>query len=296
VTSAGRSGGEGLPVAGEAADPRRGGGQHARDIRPVEEAVLDDRGVHDGEGGLEPDHAVRGRVPLALLGLDRVGCVVGRDDVDGAVGERGAERVDVLAARRSGGFTLKRWVVARDELLGEQQVVGVTSAVTSNPRAFAHRMTSTDPAVETWQTCRRLPTCSASSTSRAMIDSSATAGQPVRPSSPETAPSFIWAPTVRRGSCACWAMTPSKDFTYSRARRMSTGSQTQKPSSEKTRTRARDDAIAPSSASCSPARPTVTAPIGWTVAYPACSPSESSCSTTPAVSATGDVLPWQKRR
>ncbi len=142
----------------------------------------------------------------------------------------------------------------------------MTSAVTSMPRAFAQRITSTDPAVETWQTCNRLPTCSASSTSRAMIDSSATAGQPVRPSSPESAPSFIWAPSVRRGSCACWAITPSNALTYSSARRMSSGSDTQNPSSLKTRTFARDRAMAPSSASSAPFRPTVTAPIGCTVA------------------------------
>ncbi len=43
---------------------------------------------------------------------------------------------------------------------------------------------------------------------------------------------------------------------------MSSGSETQKPSSEKTRTFARERAIAPSSASCSPLSPTVTAPIG----------------------------------
>jgi hypothetical protein len=42
------------------------------------------------------------------------------------------------------------------------------------------------------------------------------------------------------------------------------GSATQCPSSEKTRTLAAESAIAPSSASCLPARPTVTAPIGCT--------------------------------
>ena len=46
---------------------------------------------------------------------------------------------------------------------------------------------------------------------------------------------------------------------------MSSGSQTQNPSSLKTRTRARESAIAPSSASRSPFWPTVTAPIGCTV-------------------------------
>ena len=88
-----------------------------------------------------------------------------------------------------------------------------------------------------------------------MIASSATAGQPVRPSSPDSGPSFIWAPSVSRGSCACWAMTPSNALTYSSARRISTASETQMPSSENTRTPAAESAIAPSSASRSPAEP-----------------------------------------
>ena len=88
-----------------------------------------------------------------------------------------------------------------------------------------------------------------------MIASSATAGQPVRPRRPDSSPSFIWAPSVSRGSCACWAMTPSNALTYSSARRISTASLTHLPSSEKTRTRAAESAIAPSSASRSPWRP-----------------------------------------
>ena len=87
--------------------------------------------------------------------------------------------------------------------------------------------------------CSRLPTCSASSTSRAMIASSATAGQPVSPSRVETSPSCICAPSVSRGSSACWAMIPSNALTYSSARRISCGSATQCPSSEKIRTRGR---------------------------------------------------------
>ena len=35
----------------------------------------------------------------------------------------------------------------------------MTSAVTWMPRAFAQRTTSTEPAVDTWQTCSRAPTC-----------------------------------------------------------------------------------------------------------------------------------------
>ncbi len=123
-----------------------------------------------------------------------------------------------------------------------------------------------------------------------MIASSATAGQPVSPSRVLTSPSCICAPSVRRGSSACWAITPSNAFTYSSARRISFGSATQKPSSEKIRTFAAELAIAPSSAICLPARPTVTAPIGCTSTSPASRPSRQTCSTTPAVSATGEVF------
>ena len=57
-----------------------------------------------------------------------------------------------------------------------------------------------------------------------MIASSATAGQPGRPSTPDNAPSCMCAPAASRGSCACWAMTPSNALTYSSARRISTAS------------------------------------------------------------------------
>ena len=60
----------------------------------------------------------------------------------------------------------------------------MTSAVTRQPFDFAQRMISTEPAVDTWQMCSAEPTCAASRQSRAMIASSATAGQPVRPSRP----------------------------------------------------------------------------------------------------------------
>ena len=144
--------------------------------------------------------------------------------------------------------------------------------------------------METWQTWSREPTCWARRTSRAMMLSSATAGQPVSPRTAETSPSFICAPAVRRGSCACWATTPSNALTYSRARRIRTGSWTQMPSSENIRTRARESAMAPSSASRSPASPTVTAPTGRTSTQPAARPRLWTCSTTPAVSATGVLL------
>ena len=71
---------------------------------------------------------------------------------------------------------------------------------------------------------------------------------------------------------------------------MSVASDTHCPSSEKTRTRAAESAIAPSSASWLPRRPAVTAPTGRTSQCPAWRPSRQTCSTTPAVSATGSVL------
>ena len=85
-------------------------------------------------------------------------------------------------------------------------------------------------------------------------------------------------------------MTPSKALTYSSARRITRASWTQCPSSEKTRTRARERAISPSSASSSPASPLVTAPIGCTSTRPVRSPSSAIRSAASAVSVTGVVL------
>ncbi len=49
-------------------------------------------------------------------------------------------------------------------------------------------------------------------------------------------------------------------------------------------------AIPPSSANRSPRSPTVTAPTGWTSTSPTSRPRRCTCSTTPAVSATGSVF------
>ena len=106
------------------------------------------------------------------------------------------------------------------------------------PRALAQRSTSTLPALETWQTCSREPVCRASITSRAMMLSSATEGQPGSPSRPDSSPS--WAQqlaSASRGSWACWASTASNGLRYSSARRISRASLTQCPSSLNTRDR-----------------------------------------------------------
>ena len=91
--------------------------------------------------------------------------------------------------------------------------------------------------------------------SLAIMASSATAGQPVNPNFEETIPSFICESTVSAGSWACCAMIPLKVFTYSRARRISKGSETHFPSSLNIRTLAFELAIAPSSARDLPANP-----------------------------------------
>ena len=72
-----------------------------------------------------------------------------------------------------------------------------------------------------------------------------------------------------RGSCACCAITPPNFLMYSRALRITKGSDTQLPSSLNTRTRATESAIAPISDSDSPFKPWVTAPIGNTSNNPA---------------------------
>ncbi len=168
---------------------------------------------------------------------------------------------------------------------------GVTSAVTSMPSALAQRITSTEPAVDTWATCTRLFVCRASITSRATIVSSAIPGHPGRPRRPESSPSWQHAVgPARSGSCECWEMTPPNARTYSSARRITRGSWTHLPSSEKTRTLARERAIRPSSASSSPARPRVTAPTGCTSTSPAVRPRSRTRSAASAVSVTGEVL------
>src|SRR5699024_10999548 len=75
-----------------------------------------------------------------------------------------------------------------------------------------------------------------SSASRATMDSSATRGQPRRPSCAAVAPSWATAPSVKRGSSACCAISTSKPLAYSNARRISCGSATHLPSSENMRT------------------------------------------------------------
>ena len=94
----------GCAVAGEPADRGRGVAT-ARARHPPSRAGRSrrPRPARRAERGLEPDHAVRGRVPVALLRLDRVRRVVGGDDVDRAVGEGGAQRVRRLRRGAAAG-------------------------------------------------------------------------------------------------------------------------------------------------------------------------------------------------
>ena len=112
------------PGRGPASPAMRAGavGHAVGEAGEVEGAGADHRVVDDGEGGLEPEHA-EGRVDEGvLLVVTRVRCVVGRDGVDGAVGERGPQRLDVLG-RAQRRVDLEGRVVAAEPVLGEEQVV-----------------------------------------------------------------------------------------------------------------------------------------------------------------------------
>ena len=56
-----------------------------------------------GKQSLEADHARRGGAELAVFLEGRVRRVIGGDGVDGAVGERLAQRGDVFVARAAAG-------------------------------------------------------------------------------------------------------------------------------------------------------------------------------------------------
>ena len=83
-------------VAAEPADAARADAHPVGDAGPVEQAGLDHRLGDDADRGLEAEHAEGGAVPLAVLVLRGVRRVVGGDRVDRAVGERLAQRLDVL--------------------------------------------------------------------------------------------------------------------------------------------------------------------------------------------------------
>ena len=110
-------------VVGDPADPGGRVGHPVGDPGPVEQPGVDHRLLDDRERGLEPEHPERRRGPLAVLVLVRVGCVVGGDHVDGAVGQPLAERLDVGAGAQRRVDLVDR-VVGRGEVVGEQQVVG----------------------------------------------------------------------------------------------------------------------------------------------------------------------------
>ena len=85
-----------------------------------------------------------------------------------------------------------------------------------------------------------------------MIASSATAGQLRSPSRPESSPSFIWASSSALALGVLGDDAAERLDVFQRPAHR-TGSLTHLPSSEKTRTRAAESAIALSSASRSPA-------------------------------------------
>ena len=109
---------------GPSSRPIRAGASDIRSATPAQsmQAGVDHRLLHDRQRGLQAEHAERGGLPLAVLVLVRVRRVVGGDDVDGAVGQPVAQRLDV-GGRAQRRVDLVDRVVRRGELVGQQQVV-----------------------------------------------------------------------------------------------------------------------------------------------------------------------------
>ena len=210
------------PAAVEPADPGR------RRRHPLgQPAPVQQPGLHHGQHrhrqrGLQPEHAGPGRAPLGLLVLQRVRRVVGGHRVDGAVGQPGPQRGHVLG-RPQRRVDLVDRVVRGGQLVGEQQVVrghlgGDPGAAGLGPAQDLHRAGGRDVAdVQPGADVRR----PAARRGRSSPPRRRPASRPAR-AGPPTTPSFICAPSVSRGSSACWATTPSNALTYSSARRIST--------------------------------------------------------------------------
>ena len=113
---------EALALRINAADAGGNRRHDARDVRPVHASRVHHRFDEDRQCGLQAGHAEGAGLPLAVLHLERVGCVVGADAVDGAVGEAFAHRLDILRAAQRRIHLVER-IVSSGELLGEQQMV-----------------------------------------------------------------------------------------------------------------------------------------------------------------------------
>ena len=100
---------------------------------------------------LEADHPGRGLGHLDVLVEDAVRRVVGRDAVDRPVGERAAQRLDVLGLAQ-GRVHLARGVVAEQRLVGEQQVVRRDLGRDRDAARLPSRTRRAAPSVETWAT------------------------------------------------------------------------------------------------------------------------------------------------
>ena len=108
----------------EAVQASRSGAAQLHPASQVDPAAEDALGVHERQPHL--DAARAGQVPehAVLAGHPAAGAVVGRDDVDRAVGERPPQRVAVLArAQRRRPHELRAELRVGVELIPEQQMV-----------------------------------------------------------------------------------------------------------------------------------------------------------------------------
>ncbi len=164
----------------------------------------------------------------------------------------------------------------------------MTSQVTRMPRAFASRIRSIEPAVETCVRCTRASAAPATRIARATADSSAAFGMPASPSIADTGPSFMTPLPERARSCGCSITKRSRERAYSSACWKRRASSTGEPSSE--------NATAPAAASSMrsessvPLRPRVIVAMGSTRAPPAATPRAMSSATRPGESIAGSVF------
>ncbi len=210
-------------AAGQLEDPRRSCTTSARSAASGRSSSSrTSRSWQTRERGLEADDAERREVELDVLLVEMVRRVVGRDDVDGAVGDRLEDRLDGAPRERSGGFIFRFVENDCTVLVGEREVVRRGFAGDAEPVLLRppHRV----DARRASKMCRRArapPVSSARITSRAISDSSEAAGMPRMPRSVEIIALVHDAALVQVGSSSC-AMTGMPSMrAYSSARRIS---------------------------------------------------------------------------
>ena len=237
----------------------RAGGEQLHHTAHRDEILMNQLAQRQADGGFKAGNTERAAFEFLHLFAARVGRVVGRDGVDGAVDDALDDRFHVvIAAQRRLHFVIA--VVARKLFVGDGEVVRRYFAADAQAFALRERDHRDGAHVERCATWKRAPVSSASSRSRATITSSEAEGMPPSPSRTDCTPSCMSPPALRFRSSQ-WSITGmSSARATSMARRMTREFMTGRPSSEMaTMPASRIDSMA---ASSSPRLPLVIAPMG----------------------------------